>query len=156
MDFSELPTNAIFIVVMILLMAGNFFLKKRRGNQTPLGRVASMLTDIRKNAQLANNFDFHQGIKKFNTSNWFKGKDKIDFVPQNIVFNLSKAFEMADEFNQRIVSAKKFGSDSYLAGIDVEKLKAPLATSDQELTHWLQENMDNPDFASPKRRGLFG
>ena len=68
---------------------------------------------------------------------------------------LSRTFEMAEEVNERIEAAKKFKSDSYMAGIDVDKLKEPLAKSKQQLREWLEANMQNPEFM-PKRRGLFG
>ena len=156
MDFGEAPINIIFIAALILLMAANFFFRKRRGEKTPLGMVVGMLTDIRYNAKLTDTFTFHRGIKKFKTGGWKRGKDKVDFLPQEIMSNLSKVFEMTEDFNLRIDSAKKFGSDSYLAGIDVDKMKSPLAKSDQELTLWLQENMNKPEFAPAKRRGLLG
>ena len=62
---------------------------------------------------------------------------------------------MAEDVNERIAAAKKYKSDSYMAGIDVEKMKKPLADSEQELQRWLEENMHNPEFM-PKRPGLFG
>ena len=46
---------------------------------------------------------------------------------------LAHTFEMTEEFNERIDAAKKFKSNSYMAGIDVSKLKEPLAKSKQQL-----------------------
>lgn len=156
MDSGGISTNFIVIAALVLLMAVNFYMRKRRGDKTALGMVAGIIGDIRYNAKLTDSFTFHRGIKKFRTGGWKKGKDKVDFLPQEMMSNLSKVFEMTEDFNQRIDSAKKFGSDSYLAGIDVDKMKAPLAKSDEELTLWFQENMNNPEYAPPKRRGLFG
>ncbi len=155
MDLSGTGLNVILVIVIVLFLGLNIFLKGRRARGTPLGRVATILGEVNHNAKLVENFSFHYRIGKMQTRNWQRNKDKVDFLPRDLWVALSKVFEMSEEFNERIGAARRVKSDSYMAGIDVSKLKAPLAKCKQELTLWLQENMQNPDYVQ-KRRGLFG
>ena len=156
MDLGETGINTILVILLVVLLAANIYFKKRKGDKTPLGMVVSIFSEVSGNLQLTETFSFHRGSSKFKTGSWERNKDKIDFVPMELRNTLSKAFEMSREVNERIDAARKHSSDSYMAGIDVDKLKAPLAKSKQELQEWLQENMQNPEYAPPKRRGLFG
>ncbi len=151
----ETSINIILIIVIVLVLILNIFLKGRRSLKTPLGRAVSILADINRNEKLVENFSFHHGVGKMRTSAWKKNSNRVDFLPQELLMTLSKTFEMAEEVNERIEAAKKFKSDSYMAGIDVDKLKAPLAKSKQQLQEWLEANMHNPEYM-PKKRGLFG
>jgi hypothetical protein len=155
MDLGETGSHIIIGIIIFLLLAFNIYIKSRRTVKTPLGQVISILMNVNHNEKLVENFSFHRGAGKLKTSAWKKHKDKVDFLPQELWMTLSQAFEMSDAVNERIDAARKFKSDSYMAGIDVSKLKAPLAESKQRLQEWLQANMQNPEYA-PKRRGLFG
>ena len=135
--------------------SANIFFKRRKTEQTPLGIVASIFSEVRHNKNLTETFEYHWQSKKFKTGSWKRNKTKVDFLPQELLATLSNVFDMAEEYNERVDAAKKYRSDSYMAGIDVSKLKEPLAKSQQELQEWYQENMGNPEYA-PKRRGLFG
>ena len=156
MDLGETGGTLIFIIVMVLVMGANIFFRRRKTETTPLGMVASLFSAVNQNQTLTETFSFHWRSPKFETGGWNKNKDKLDFLPQELTATLSNAFDMVEDFNQRIGAAKKSGSDSYMAGIDVDKLKALLAKTKQELQGWLQENMQNPEYAPPRRRGLFG
>ena len=89
------------------------------------------------------------------TGAWAKNKDKVEFLPQELRMTLSQVFKMLEDANGRIDAARKFKSDSYMAGIDVSKLKEPLARSKEQLVEWLQANMNNPQYQA-KRRSLLG
>ena len=156
MDFGESGGNVILLIVLAVIMMANIFFKKRKTESTPLGMVVGIFSEVNRNEQLAENFGAQQGAAKFKTSGWKRGRDKVDFLPKELLTTISTTFDMADEFNERIEAAKKFGSGSYLEGIDVSRLKAPLAKSKQGLQAWLEENMNKPEYAPPKRRGLFG
>ena len=156
MGSGEISTNVIFGIVIFLLLAFNIYIKSRRTGQTPLGRVARILGDVNRNETLIENFGHHGGSGKLKTGAWQSGKDKVDFLPQELRATLAKAFELSEEVNERIEAARKFKSDSYMAGIDVSKLKAPLARSKEQLQEWLQENMQNPEYMPKRRRGIFG
>jgi len=155
MDFGESGSTIVFIIVIVLLLVANVFLRKRKAEGTPLGKVVSIFSELRYNQKLTETFNFHWRSNKFKTSSWNRNNAKIDFVPQELLAMLSHAFEMAEDCNQRIDAAKKYRSDSYMAAIDVDKMKVPLAKCIQRLQEWLQENMQNPEYM-PKRRGLFG
>ena len=157
MDFSDSSLSNILLgVVAVLFFVGNIFLRKRRGDGTPVGRVAAMLMDIRQNRNIVESFTFHRNVRKFRVDSWQKGREKIDFLPRELWFKLEKAFGMAIEVNERLDSAKKFGSSSYLAGIDLDKMSQPIIDAEQALQSWLEENMQNPEFQKPPKRGLFG
>ena len=155
MDLGQTGINVVLAILIVLLIVANVFFRKRRSEKTPLGMVVGLLTDVHKSEKLIETFSFHWRSEKLRTGSWRRNKAKIDFLPIELQNTLSKAFEMSEDFNERIDAARKYGSDSYLAGIDVDKLKEPLAKGNQQLQEWLEENMQNPEYA-PKRRGLFG
>ena len=64
----------------------------------------------------------------------------MDYIDQRLHATLSGAYEIAEEFNREIDAAKKHKSTSYLASIQVDKLREPLARSKQGLEEWLQLN----------------
>ena len=151
----ETGINIIIGVVVLLFLGLNIYVKSRRSLKSPLGRVALILTNINHNVNLVENFSFHHGVGKMRTNAWQKNEDKIDLLPQELRMALSQVFEMCEEVNGRIDAARKFKSDSYMAGIDISKLKAPLADSQKQLQEWLQANMQNPEYQPKRRRGLF-
>ena len=155
MELGETSGTLIFIVLIVLLMAANIFFKMRRGRKTPLGMAATLLSEINQNQKLIETFNFHWRSNRFKTGSWERNEDKLDFLPQELLDTLSDAFDMAEDFNERIDAAKKYKSDSYMASISVDKLRSPLAKSKQALEEWLQANMQNPEY-HPRRRGLFG
>jgi len=153
---SETVINILVGVVILLFLGLNIYVKSRRSLKTPLGRVALILTNINHNVNMVENFSFHHGVGKMKTDAWQKNKDNIDILPQESRMALSQVFEMCEEVNGRIDAARKFKSDSYMAGIDISRLKAPLADSQRRLQEWLQANMNNPEYQPKRRRGLFG
>ncbi len=154
MELNNTVVTVIFVVVGIILLAANVYVGKRRTEKTLLGMVTTITLDVKHNLLLVRNFSFHRKSKKFKTRNWMKNNGKINFLPIELLTELSHVFDMAEDINLRIDSAKKFKSDSYMSGIDVSKLEAPLAQCIPPLQEWLQDNVNNPEFA-PKRRGMF-
>ena len=156
MDLGEILQKYIIVIVMVLLLAFNIFIKSRRGQQkTPLGEVGALLVEVDYNQKLLATFSYRRQINKFKTDSWERNKEKLDFLPRELLTTLSSAFSLAAEFNERIGMAMKYKSDSYLASIDVRKMQPLLDKSRQQLEEWLQANRQNPEY-SPKRRGLFG
>ncbi|OGO20977.1 MAG: hypothetical protein A2144_08885 [Chloroflexi bacterium RBG_16_50_9] len=155
MQLSETAINVIFLVAIVLLLAFSFYIRIRRMKRSALGRVATILGDLNKNQKLVDDFSYHHAVKGFRTRAWKKNKDTIEFIPENVRIKLAKVFEMSDEVNDRIKSAKRVKSDSYMAGIDLSRLKTPLAEARQQLREWVQENMQNPEYLPKRRRGLF-
>ena len=155
MELSETGMNILLGVLIFGLLVVNIYFKKRKTDKSLLGMVVGVFSDVNKNLNVVENFSFHRQVEKLKTSNWQRNKDKVDFLPVEIRNALDKTFDLVEEVNGRIDAARKYKSDSYMAGIDVDKLKGPLAKSKQQLQEWLQENMQNPEYV-PKRRGLFG
>ncbi len=155
MESNQTTINILLGILIVLVLVANIYFKRRKMEKTPLGAVTTMLMELDSNYKLTESFSFHRGIQKFKTGSWNRNKDKIDFLPTELRNTVSKAFDMSEDVNERIEAARKYGSDSYMAGIDVGKLKGPIDKSREDLRVWLQENMDNPEYA-PKRRGLFG
>ncbi len=153
---NETVMNILAGVLLFGVLGLNIYLKIRRSIKAPLGRVTLVLAELNRNEKLIENFGFHQGAGKLKTGAWRKNKDKVDFLPQELRMILTHTFEMSEEVNERIDAARRFKSDSYMAGIDVSKLKEPLAKSKQQLQEWIQENMQNPEYQPKKRRSIFG
>ncbi len=155
MDFGEIGTNYLVILAIVVLLALNIFLKRRRAERTSPEIALGLLSEILSNQKLAEDFQFHLKVGKFKTVSWNRNKTKLDFLDQSLCTALDDAFSMADRFNQDIDAAMKHKSVTYLSGIDVDKLKEPLAKSKQGLEEWLQANMGTQPLSG--RRGcLFG
>lgn len=153
---SDTGINVLLGLVLLLALALNLYVKMRRSAKSSLGKVSLILADINRNENLVENFGFHRSVGRMKTGAWDKNKDRVDFLPQELRMALSQVFEMVEEVNSRIDAARKFKSDSYMAGIDVSRLKAPLARSKEQLQGWVQENANNPEYQPKKRRGIFG
>jgi len=129
------------LIPVIIIMLFSIFFKRRRGGKTHLEMVASLLSEINHNLEITDTFSSNWQMKgKLKTDNWNRNKDKIDFLDQELQNNLSNAFSLAEDFNQRIADAKLYKSTSYLAGIQADKLIKPLAKSKDGLDEWLQAN----------------
>jgi len=152
----EWGTNIILVIIVLLFLVFNIYVRSKKTGKTPLGRVVNIFAELNHNEKLVENFSFQAGAKRFRTGAWKGNSNKVDFLPYELRVLISQVFEMCEEVNGRIDAARKFKSTSYMAGIDVDKLKAPLAKSKQQLQEWLQENMQNPEYMPKKRRGLFG
>ena len=155
MELSETTINILLGIVIAAVLVGNIYFKRRKMEKSPVGKVTFILIDMDSNYKLAENFSFQKGVRKFKTGSWERNKNKLDFLPMELRDAVAQAFEMSADVNERINAARNYGSNSYLAGIDVGKLKGPIDKGRQDLRVWLQENMDNPEYAPPKRRGLF-
>jgi len=131
------------LALLVIMMVANIFLKGRKMEKSPTGKMMVIYMELNSNK------------RTLESSAWKRNRDKLDFLPYELQTSLADAFDMAEDYNQRIAAASKFASSSYMAGIDVEKMRKPFEQTVQELYAWIQENMDNPELA-PKKRGLFG
>jgi len=155
MELNETLMNILLGALIVILLVANFYFRKRKTDKSPLGMAVGIFSDVNKNLKLVENFSFHWQVGKLKDSNWQLNKDRVDFLPVDIKSTLSKTFDMVEEVNQRIEAAQRYKSNSYMAGIDIDKLKGPLARSKERLQEWIKENFQNPEYM-PKRRGLFG
>ena len=152
---SDLTMNILIGVALFLMLGLSVVFQILRTQRAPLRRVVGILSNVIKNEKFVENFSFHRSMGKLKAGAWKKNKDKINFLPQDMRTELSKLFEMVEEVNERIDAAIKYKSDSYMAGIDISKLKEPLARNKEQLQEWVQVNMSNPEYL-PKKRSLFG
>jgi len=155
MGFGDGWQNLALIAVVIIILIASIFLKKRKGESAPMLIAMGLLRDVDKNQKLMEAFLFHWKAKKFKTETWKNNNAKLDFLDEELQIALSDAFRIAEDFNLQIEAAKKHKSSSYLAAIQVDRLREPLAESRQGLEEWIQENWGKTELY-PKRRGFFG
>jgi len=139
-DLGELGKNLTVIIPLILLIVFQIFFRRRRAERTPQEIVTSLLTEINQNQQLMEAFLVNWQVKKFKTSSWQRNKNRLNFLDQSVQTALANAFDLAEDFNRQMASAKTHKSASYLANINVEKLREPLSRSRQGLEDWLSLN----------------
>jgi hypothetical protein len=149
-----LATNILIGVAMVALLGLSIGLQVVRTRRAPLGKVVSILSSIKYNVKLCENFSYHRSVGRLKSKAWEKNQDKVLFLPQSLRDDLVRLFEIVAEINERIDAAIRYQSDSYMAAIEIDKLKEPLARCQEKLTEWVYENMNNPEYL-PKKRGLF-
>ena len=154
-DLGDLGKNLSVIIPLILLVVFQIFTRKRRAERTLPEVVTSLLNEVNHNQKLMEAFLVKWQIKKFKTDSWKRNKNRIDVLGQSVQIALADTFELAEDFNRQMENAKKHKSSSYLANINIDKLKEPLARSRQGLEEWLQENSSQQSLPT-RRRGLFG
>ena len=154
-DLGELGKNLTIIIPLILLIVFQIFFRRRRAERTPQEIVTSLLTEINQNQQLMEAFLVNWQVKKFKTDSWQRNKNRLNFLDQSVQTALADAFDLSEDFNRQMASAKKHKSASYLANINMEKLREPLARSRQGLEDWLQAKAGQQRLPT-RRGGLFG
>ena len=156
MDFGDGWQNIALFAGVAIFFIISIFIRRRKGDSTPMVIAMSMLRDVDKNQKLMQSFHFNWKTKKFKTANWKKYNDKLGFLEDDELKDLlSAAFMMADGFNEKIEEAKRHKSSSYLAAIQVDRMSVPLAKSREKLEQWVQDNWGNTEMF-PKRRGFMG
>ena len=139
MDFGDIGENIPVIAMVIGLILLQFFLRRRRPQEvTHQGIAQNLLAEVRLNHRIAEAYTLGGKTRKFMTTSWQRYKNKLDFLDQSLQVTLSDAFTMAEDFNQQIAAAKKYKSTSYMASVNVDKLKGPLTKSEEGLGQWLQ------------------
>ena len=141
-------------LVLLVALGLNIYIRMRRQFKSPLGKAALIAMDMNRSYRSIELLGQTRGVPKLKTGNWRKNKDKVDFLPHEIRMELGQVFEMLEEANNSLAAARQFKSDSYVAGIDVSKLKEPLEEARANLQAWIQENMHNPEYQPKKRRSL--
>jgi len=154
-DLSELGKNISALIPLILVVLFQIFVRRRRTEKTTPEVVNSLLKEIDQNQQLMEAFLVAWQTRKFKTDSWQRNKNRLDFLDQHVHTALTNAYDLAEEFNREITSAKKFKSPSYLANVNVDKLREPLARSRQGLEAWLSLGAEQQG-SSEIKRSLFG
>ena len=156
MDFGDIGERLPLIGVVILFIIMQFFLKRKQSvERTPLAVVQGLLAEVKQNQQMAEAFRFQWQTRKFVMASWQRNKAKLNFLNSALQVALADAFSMVEDFNRQIEAAQKYRTTSYMASINVIKLKELLAKSEQGLEQWLASEAAAPG-PSPKSSGLFG
>ena len=148
-DWGEIGKILSYILPVIVFILFNIFFRKQQEQQRRLTAVKGLLSEIKHNQKLMEAFLMRWQTKKFKTGNWKRHKDKMDYIDQDLRATLSGAYEIAEEFNRDITAAKKHKSPGYLAGIQVDRLKEPLAKSKQGLEEWLELDKRQKEMIKP-------
>lgn len=139
-DWGEIGKIFSYLLPVIVFILFNIFFRKQQEQQRRLAVVKSLLSEIEHNQKLMEAFLMRWQTRKFKTGNWKRNKDKMDYIDRGLRATLAGAYGIAEEFNKDIAAAKKHKSPGYLAGIQVDRLKEPLAKSKQGLEEWLELN----------------
>lgn len=139
-DWEEIGKIFSYVLPVIILILVNVFFRKQQEQKRRLTVVKSLLSEIDHNQKLMEVFLMRWQTKKFKTGSWKRNRDKMDYIDQGLHTTLAGAYEIAEEFNKEIEAAKKHKSSSYLANIQVDRLREPLAKSKQGLEEWFELN----------------
>lgn len=150
----NLSSTILIGVAMVLLLGLSVVLQGFRTKRSPMGKVVGIASDVRHNEKLCNNISENRSIGRFKMAAWDKNKESVDFLPEELLAELSKLFETIAELSVSIDTARRLGSTGYVSVSEVEKLKAPLASCKEQLQEWVYANMNNPDYL-PKKRSIF-
>ncbi len=144
-------TVPLIIAILGLVLLQYFFSRRRRSQTVPRDIARNFLSEVMLNLALAEAFDPHWRVKKFETVSWQLNKAKLGFLDQPLQTALSEAFAMIEDFNRQITAAKRYKLDSYLVSINIDKLKKPLTRCQEGLEQWLQTggDMKEPPSKSP-------
>jgi len=148
-DWGEIGQVLSYLVPVVAFIVINIFFRKHQEQKRQQQVVRSLLSEIDYNQKLMETFLFKWQSKKFKTGTWKSNKDKMDYIDQSLHNTLVGAYAIAEEFNGEIEAAKKHKSSSYLAGIQVDRLKEPLAKSKQGLEEWLELNKRAKEMPKP-------
>ena len=139
-DWGEIGKVIAYVVPVIILILVNVVFRKQQEQKRRQSVVRSLISEINYNQKLMEALSIQWQAKKFKTGNWKRNKDKMDYIDQSLHVTLTDTYKIAEEFNRDIEAAKKYKSTSYLASIQVDRLKEPLSKSKQGLEEWLQLN----------------
>jgi len=148
-DWKEIGQVLSYLVPVFAFVVINVLFRKRQEQKRQQQVVRSLISEIDYNQKLMETFLFKWQARKFKTGTWKRNRDKMDYIDQGLRNILAGAYEIAAEFNSEIEAAKKRKSSSYLAGIQVDRLKEPLARSKQGLEEWMELNKRQKELGKP-------
>jgi hypothetical protein len=138
-DWGEIGKIFSYLSPVLFILLFNVFFRKQQEKKRQETVIKNFLSEINYNQKLAEALSLKWQVKKFKTTTWEKNKGKIDYIEDKGLYTtLVDAYEILNEFNRDIELAKKYKSTSYLVGLKVDRLKAPLDKSKQGLQEWLE------------------
>ena len=141
-DWSEIGKVLTYLAPIVFFLLFNVIFRKQQQQKGRLTVIKSLLSEIDYNQMLMDSFAIKMQIKKFKVATWKRNKDKMDYIDPSLHSMLAQTHEIAEEFNRQIDKAKQYKSTAYLAGMEVGRLRVPLARSKQGLEEWLEMNKD--------------
>ena len=148
-DWGDIGGILTYLVPVLIFVVINVFFRKQQEQKRQQQAVRGLLSEIDYNQKLMEVFLFNWQAKKFKAGAWKRNKDKMDYIDQSLRNILAGAYAIAEEFNGEIGAARKHKSPGYLAGIQVDRLKEPLARSKQGLKEWLELNKRKKELPRP-------
>ncbi|MFC2051479.1 hypothetical protein ACFLT4_01950 [Chloroflexota bacterium] len=138
MGFDAISENLPIVLLIAGLVILQFFVgRRRKPESTRQEIIQNLLLEVRLNQAMLETYHQRQKPRKFEVTGWKRSRDKLDFLGQSLQRSLSDAYMIIEDFNQQIGEAKKHKSAGYMASVNTEKLKEPLAKCKQGLEEWL-------------------
>jgi hypothetical protein len=150
--------NIQLIIPLIIIVVFSIFLRRRRrtgasGSNADI--VAGFLSDLNYNVKVSESMSTGmQSNKTYRTATWRRNFGKIDFLEPKLTEELTQAFILAEDANDRIAKSKQYKSTSYLMGMQTGKIMSLMGSAKQGLETWIRENYQTQ--APQRRTGLFG
>lgn len=151
MNFGE---NWVLIVAIAAILMLFFLARRGGGVRRHPEIVQNLLYDVRLNQALVETYHLREKPKKFDNTNWQINKNRIDFLEEELQETLHQTFDVVEDFNQQIKTAKKLKSDSFRS-LDVGKLKELLAKCRKGLEDWMMDKIGKKELP-PKYPSLLG
>jgi len=144
MDFFGEDSQLTFLIPIIILIALSFFMRRRKpAEKTDVDIVGGLFLEVKENQRTVESISPHTArFKKLKTDSWKRNSEKVGFLDESLRSSLARAFGLAEDYNMQVEAAKKFKSSSYLASINIDKLKRSLTASTEGLEGWLKANAD--------------
>ena len=138
MNFDAIAENLPFFVAIIGFILLQWFMRRKRkpaGTQQEIAQ--NLLAEVKLDLALAEVFNFHWRVKKFEIVSWHLNRNKLDFLPQSLRVSITDTFTVAEDYNQQIGAARKNKSVSHMASVDIERFKVLLFNTKEGLEQWL-------------------
>jgi hypothetical protein len=148
-DWGDIGQVLSYLIPVVAFILFNVFFRKQQERKRRQQVVRSLISEIDYNQKLLEAFLYKWQTKKFKTGTWKANQAKMDYIDQSLLSTLAGAYEIAEQFNSEIEAAKKHRSASYLVGIQMDRLREPLAKSRQGLEEWLELNERQKELGKP-------
>ena len=127
-----------FIILAVAIVLLSFLLRLRRDPmKDQLEVVQGLAAEARLDIRMAEVLKSHPSPLPFVTTTWQLRRKRIDFLDESLQKNLAAAFDMAEEYNEAIVAARRAKSYGSLSSLDTDKLKETLAVCREGLEQWM-------------------
>lgn len=149
-NWDEIGKIISYLAPVLIFLAANGLFRKRKEQQRQVAVVKGLLAEIDYNQKLLESFSRQRQIKRFRTATWDRHQGKLDYLEDGLHASLTTTYDIIQEFNQQIDTARQYRSASYLESLTPGRLQKPLEQSQQGLQQWLEMNRDRPKAAALK------